>query len=528
MTEWWQEAVVYQVYPRSFRDTNGDGVGDLAGVTEGIDYLQGLGIDAVWLSPFYPSPMDDFGYDVADYTDVDPMFGTLADFDRLLASAHDAGIRVIVDLVPNHTSNQHPWFVESRSSRASPKRDWYVWADGPEPPNNWLSVFGGPAWEWDAGTEQFYLHSFLRSQPDLNWRSPEVEEAMLGVMRFWLDRGVDGFRIDVAHFMMKDPEMRDNPEVDEPPDQTVRFKDLGAYASQQHLYDKGHPDVHGVFRSMRRVLDEYGERFAVGEIHDFDPETWASYYGDGDGLHMPFNFALLYPDWEAAPIRTIVDRFDALCRNGRWPNWVLGNHDEPRLVSRLGGEEQARAAAVMLLTLRGTPTIYYGDELGMPEAAIPADRQVDPWGLQVPGLGRDGCRTPMQWDDSPGAGFTSGEPWLPLGSDWATRNVAAQQGAGDSMLELYRSLLQIRRERPALRVGDYRSLDLDPAVFGYERSHPGERPVVVVIGFDRARVVSIPITGRVVVSTRVERVGEIVDGSASIGAHEALVVEALD
>src|SRR5437879_4455703 len=332
---WWQHAVVYQVYPRSFQDTNGDGVGDIPGVTQRLDYLrETLRVDALWLSPFYPSPMADFGYDVADYTDVDPLFGSLDDFDRLVTEAHRRGLKVIIDWVPNHTSDQHAWFQESRASRDSAKRDWYVWrdpkADG-SPPNNWLSVFGGTAWTLDAGTGQYYLHSFLAQQPDLNWRNPEVRAAMFDSVRFWLERGVDGFRIDVAHMIMKDPGLRDNPPN---PDAAGQMhKSMGDFDSQIHLYDRGHADVHEVYRDLRRMLDSYSAespRMAIGEIHIYDPAEWATYYGANlDELHLPFNFGLLRSTWTAQAIRSSVDTVEATLPDGAWPNYVLDHADPP-------------------------------------------------------------------------------------------------------------------------------------------------------------------------------------------------------
>ncbi len=377
---WWQTGVVYQIYPRSFVDGSGDGVGDLSGVTSRLDHLsETLGLDALWLSPFYPSPMADFGYDVADYTDVDPLFGSLDDFDALVAAAHGRGLRVLVDWVPNHTSDRHPWFVEARSSRSSPKRGWYVFRDpAPSggPPNNWLSVFGGSAWQWDGATSQYYLHSFLAEQPDLDWRCPELRAAMLDVLRFWLDRGVDGFRIDVAHYLMKDPALRDNPP--RPGGGTTFHRSYGEYDSQLHVHDKAHEDVHGVFREIRRLVDGHpgpGERVTIGEIHEPDLARWASYYGEAlDELHMPFDFGLLGAPWTAAAVRGHVDRVEAALPPGAWPSHVLGNHDEPRLASRLG-EAGSRLAAMLLLTLRGTPTLYAGDEIGTPEVAVPAERQ---------------------------------------------------------------------------------------------------------------------------------------------------------
>ena len=394
---WWQTGVVYQIYPRSYKDTSGNGVGDLHGIIEKLDYLgDTLGIDAIWLSPYYPSPMKDFGYDVADYVDVHPLFGTLDDFDELLEKAHQRDIKIIIDFVPNHSSDQHPWFQESRSSRHNPKRDWYVWADPKLPPpspkvgtpearragrgaggvgegtvpNNWLAVFGGSAWEWDQATGQYYLHSFLKEQPDLNWRNPEVKAAMFDVLRFWLERGVDGFRVDVAHFIMKDPEMRDNPPASQ--DGLAFHRPHGDYDSQKHIHDKGHPDVHEVYRDFRALLDEYSTqaaRMSVGEIHIFKWDEWASYYGNpqnGLEFHMPFNFSLLKTPWDAGAIRGAVDELEAALPAWAWPNYVLGNHDEGRIATRYGAD-QARVAAMLLLTLRGTPTIYYGEEIvGVP------------------------------------------------------------------------------------------------------------------------------------------------------------------
>jgi alpha-glucosidase len=523
--EWWQTGVVYQIYPRSFRDSDGDGIGDLLGVLEGLDHLSDtLGVDAVWLSPFYPSPMDDFGYDITDHCDVDPLFGDLEAFDLLLGEVHRRGMHLIVDLVPNHTSDRHPWFLAARSSRDDPRRDWYVWADGGPGgslPNNWQAVFGGPAWEWDEATGQYYLHSFLPSQPDLNWRNPEVEEAMFGVMRFWLDRGVDGFRLDVAHFIMKDPELRSNPPATGP----GWFKDLAEYDLQEHLHDKGHPDVHEVFRRMRRLVDRYSPpRMMVGEIHVGDLHEWSAYYGvAGDELHLPFNFRLLYAAWDAGVFRAHVDDLEAAIPEGAWPNYVLGNHDEPRLATRFG-PERARVAAMLLLTLRGTPTLFQGDELGLAEVEIPPPLARDPWGLRVPGLGRDGCRTPLPWSDGPGAGFTTGTPWLPPGPEAGTHHVAAQAVDPGSTLSLYRALLSLRRGEPSLHRGGYRPLDGPAGCFVYRREAPGERAATVLLNFTgEDREVSVE-AGSIAVSTGMDRIGEAVDGHLRLGPDEGVVV----
>jgi alpha-glucosidase len=505
---WWQRGVIYQIYPRSFKDSNGDGIGDLPGITSKLDYLQWLGVEALWLSPFYPSPMADFGYDVADYTDVDPLFGDLATFDELVAQAHRRGLKIIVDLVPNHTSDQHPWFVESRASRDNPKRDWYIWAD-PKldggPPNNWLSAFGGSAWEWDEATGQYYLHSFLKEQPDLNWRNPAVKAAMFDVARFWLDRGVDGFRIDVIHFLIKDSQLRDNP--------PARIADIfhgREYDTFEHIYDKNRPEVHGIIRDFRHLLDEYEERMAVGEVYLEDIQDWASYYGKQlDELHLPFNFRLIRTPWHAAAVRRSVDELEAVLPPGAWPNYVLGNHDQHRLASRIGAV-QARVAAMLLLTLRGTPTLYYGDEIGMTDVEIPPEREQDPWGKQVPGLelGRDPERTPMQWDAGPNAGFSTVEPWLPVAPDYQQINIEHQLVDPTSILSLYRRLLAYRKATPALQWGSYQAVDGVPEVcYVFVRQADDQRVLVALNFSDQEQRVALPQWGRgkIVLSTHLDR-----------------------
>jgi alpha-glucosidase len=534
---WWQTGVIYQVYPRSFLDTTQNGIGDLSGVIEKLDYLSDtLGVDAIWLSPFYPSPMADFGYDVANYVDVHPLFGDLQTFDELVLQAHRRELHVIIDLVPNHTSDQHPWFRESRRSRRSPKRDWYVWHDAnPDgsPPNNWLSVFGGSAWEWDQTTRQYYLHSFLKEQPDLNWRNPQVKEAMFDVVRFWLERGVDGFRIDVAHFIMKDPDLRDNPSNTSHTAQMHRS--LGAYDSQIHLYDKGHPDVHQVYREFRQLLDEYSHdrpRMSVGEIHIFNWPVWASYYGENlDEIHMPFNFTLLGVKWQARAVRLLVDRLEAVLPPGAWPNYVLGNHDEPRLASHLG-KEAARMAAMLLLTLRGTPTLYYGDEIGMLDVSIPVEKEQDPWGKRVPGLGRDPQRTPMQWTAGPSAGFSTTDAqalWLPLSPEYQATNVAVELNDPGSILNLYRSLLAYRRSHLSLQTGDYQPLDGMPeTVFAYLRRAHGFPGMLVLLNF-AAQAVQVQLpgrwSGRLVLSTYLDCEGEVDLQGLTLRAYEGWLIE---
>jgi alpha-glucosidase len=470
---WWKSAVFYQIYPRSFCDVNGDGVGDLEGIRRHLDHLAWLGVDALWLCPFYRSPMADFGYDVADYCDVDPLFGTLDDFDRLLADAHDRGIRIIVDWVPNHTSDRHPWFLESRSSRASPKRDWYIWRDGsPEGgrPNNWKAAFGGDAWTWDEATGQWYLHLFLPEQPDLNWRNPEVAEAMHGVLRFWLDRGVDGFRIDVVQGLAKDPALPDDP----------------ADAALPHSATNDHPDTHAILRGLRRVVDGYpGDRVLVGEVYLLATERVARYLGEGDELHLAFDFTPLYAPWDAGAWRACLQIIEREVESrGGWPTWTLSNHDNPRHRTRYGSmperngggaaddQARARAAAVLLLALRGTPFLYYGEELGLEDAEVPPHRVVDPGG-------RDPCRAPMPWDGSPHHGWAA-EPWLPWPPQVDAHNVAAERAEPGSVLHLYRRLLAARRASPALRLGSRRLLDAPPGVLAWEREAGGDRRAAVV------------------------------------------------
>lgn len=522
---WWQWGVLYQIYPRSFQDSNGDGVGDLRGILERLPYLRDLGVDALWLSPIFPSPMADFGYDISDYVGVDPLFGTLADLDALVAAAHAHGLKVLLDLVPNHTSNQHPWFIESRASRDNPKRDWYIWrnpaADG-GPPNNWMSEFGGCAWEYDAQTRQYYYHAFLKEQPDLNWRNPSVRAAMFDVMRFWLKRGVDGFRVDVIWHLIKDDQFRDNPpnpdhRTDQPPHRRL---------IPLHTADR--PEVHEVISEMRRVVDEFDARVLIGEIY-LPIERLVAYYGrDLTGTHLPFNFALLEEQWHARRIARLIDEYETALPNGGWPNWVLGNHDRPRVASRIG-PEQTRVAAMMLLTLRGTPTIYYGEEIGMEQTPIPPERVQDPFEKNVPGIGvgRDGCRTPMQWDASPHAGFSAVEPWLPLAADWRRENVANQLADATSLLNLYRRLTALRRSRPALTHGSYRPVGASGDLLAYIRAHEGDRILVALnLGSDPValELKDEAMKGRLLVSSQGDRDGEMVNKRLDLRAHEGAVI----
>jgi alpha-glucosidase len=462
---WWQRGAIYQIYPRSFADSDGDGVGDLRGILAHLDYVEALGVEAIWLSPVYPSPMADFGYDIADYCDVDPLFGTLADLDRLIAECHGRGIRVILDWVPNHTSDRHPWFLASRSSRDDPKRDWYVWRDGkPDgaPPNNWRSAFEkvGPAWTYDEATGQWYLHTFLPEQPELNWESREVEAAMHDVLRFWLDRGVDGFRVDVVHMLAKDPELRDAPP------------------------GRWHGDwetIHDRVRAIRRVVDEYPDRMLVGEVYLDDLERVVSYVATGDQLHLAHNFVFVHLPWSAEAFRRSIEEFESLAGDAAWPAWFLANHDHPRVASRFDedgqGPTRARAVALLLFALRGTPFVYQGEELGLPDAEIPPDRVVDV-------DGRDPERAPIPWrppsEAGPGAGFTTGEPWLPLVA--AAERLCVERQAADpaASLSLVRRLAALRRGSRALQTGAQRFVDAGDDLLVWVRESAEERVLAAV------------------------------------------------
>ena len=526
ITHWWQCGVIYQIYPRSYRDSNADGIGDLRGITEKLEYCAGLGVDALWLSPIYPSPMADFGYDVADYTGVDPMFGTLGEFDALLNETSRRGIKLILDFVPNHTSDQHPWFTAARSSRGDAKRDWYLWHDpAPDggPPNNWLGNFGGSAWEWDAATQQYYYHSFLKEQPDLNWRNPEVVAAMHEVLRFWLRRGVAGFRIDVLWLLVKDDRWRDNPPN---PDYTP---DMPLFHSQLPRYTTDRPENQDVVAGLRAVVDEFDDRVLIGEIY-LPLNRLVAYYGKNlKGVQLPFNFQLLQAPWDARNIADLIDRYESALPAGGWPNWVLGNHDNPRIASKVGAA-QARVAGLILLTLRGTPTMYYGDEIGMCNVPIPADRIHDPLEKNVPGkgLGRDPSRTPMQWDSSPHAGFGDHELWLPVAADSAQVNVAVEHSDPRSIFSLYRRLLQLRKQHEALSVGDYQAIAARGAVLAYVRHSREERLLVVAnLGAEPAEfgLQSMGMRHSVLLSTCWEGAPEIMDTVLSLRPDEGVIIK---
>jgi alpha-glucosidase len=476
---WWQHGVIYQIYPRSYQDSTGTGVGDLAGITSRLDHLQWLGVDCVWLSPIYPSPMEDGGYDVADYTDVDPTFGTLTEVDALIAQAHARDLRVVLDLVPNHTSHRHPWFVESRSARDAARRDWYIWRDpGPDggPPSNWRSVSHeqpGSAWHLDEATGQYYLATFSPVQPDLNWANARVRAAIADVMRFWLDRGVDGFRIDMATFLAKDPEYCNEPLVT--PGEPINY-----VRDARHHFNR--PETLEYLSELRSVVDAYDDRVLVGEMLYESPIEVLVEYARDAGIDLPANFGLITLPFDADAIAEHVDVYDrATSDAGVWPNYCLSNHDMPR-PSRLG-PQGARLAIMVLLTLRGTPFLYYGDEIGMANVEVPPDRADDPWSVSIGGVTRDSVRTPMQWDAGPNAGFCPAdvEPWLPLCADRERVNVAVQRGDPSSSLQLTRRLLELRRRTPALTIGTYQSCTdmAPPGCLAFLRAHDDQRRLVL-------------------------------------------------
>jgi alpha-glucosidase len=497
---WWKRAVIYQIYPRSFADTSADGIGDLAGIQLHLDHLSWLGVDGLWLSPIFPSPMADFGYDVSNYADVDPVFGTLDDFDEMLGSVHRRGLRLLLDWVPNHTSDRHPWFMASRGSRSNPYRDWYIWRDEP---NNWRQAFSdGPAWTLDARTGQYYLHLFLPQQPDLNWNNPAVRAAMHDTLRFWLDRGVDGFRADVVHLIGKDPQLPDDSEA------RSRVSRVAFHTD---------PRTHQWLREIREVLDDYdGQRMMVGEVNLPDPAEVAAHTGP-EQLHLAFNFNLLRAAWDATAFRAAIAGVEAATDGtGAWPTWVLSNHDESRHRTRYGGSEaRARAAAVVLLTLRGTPFMYAGEELGLEDAFVPPERRVDPGG-------RDACRAPIPWNSRPGHGWGGTSPWLPWPPEPETRNAASQRRDLDSIANLYRRLLTRRHDDEVLQLGDLELLDVADDVLAYDRVDRDDRRRVLV-NFADEPVTMDAGTWTVVVATHRDREGRAFDGR--LDASEAVVLE---
>jgi alpha-glucosidase len=476
---WWRDGIIYQIYPRSFCDSNGDGIGDLNGITSRLDYLQDLGIDAIWLSPIHPSPDRDFGYDISNYEDVDPKFGTLVDFDRLVAEAHQRNIRVILDGVFNHTSDQHPWFQQSHASKENPYRNWYIWRPGKDgrKPNNWQSVFGGDGWQFDEKTGEYYFHMFVKEQPDLNWRNPAVPRAILEAIRFWLDRGVDGFRLDVFNEYYKRADLPDNPPK----------IGLRGFDRQYHIYDVSQPEMMPFLADLRSLLDAYPQRYAVGETFLATPEQTAGYMGD-HALHAAFNFEFLERSWSPSGFLRAIQNWEGVLGSDKWPNYVLNNHDNPRTTSRYHMDEtdaQARLAILMLLTLRGTPFLYYGEEIGMRDIKLRRSEILDPVGKKYWPfhMGRDGCRSPMQWDANAFAGFSTAQPWLKVHEDYIARNVAAQQQDETSLLNFYKTVIDFRKSSKVLRRGNWKPLDdLPSKVLGYSRSI-GSESLAILLNF---------------------------------------------
>ncbi len=489
---WWRGAVIYQIYPRSFADSNGDGIGDLRGICSKLDYVAGLGVDAIWISPFFRSPMRDFGYDISDYRQVDPMFGNLEDFDRLVREAHARGLRVLIDQVLSHNSDEHPWFQESRSDRSNDKADWYVWADpraDGTPPNNWLSIFGGSAWQWEPRRCQYYLHNFLVSQPDLNFHQPQVRARMLEEMEFWLKRGVDGFRLDAINFCFHDAALRDNPP--KPPEQRVGrgFAIDNPYAAQRHIYDNTRPENLAFLESVRALMDRYPGTVTLGEISSEDSLATVAEYTAGQRLHMAYSFELLTETFSTRQVRQVVEAAIAADPEAL-PCWAIGNHDVARVASRWANgnphASRARLLNALLFSLPGSVCSYQGEELGLTQVDLPREALQDPYGIAFwPTFkGRDGCRTPMPWSDQEhSAGFSHGRPWLPVPDEHRAQAVERQQSAPGSVLESYRSFLRWRREQPALRLGRIRFLDTPAETLCFLREHEDQR-LLACFNFD--------------------------------------------
>lgn len=489
---WWSDGVVYQIYPRSFMDSNGDGIGDLNGIIRKLDYLNdgtpdSLGVDAVWISPFFKSPMKDFGYDISDYRDIDPIFGTMEDFRRLLAEAHKRGIHVIIDMVLNHTSDKHPWFEESRKGGDNPKSDWYIWHPGikGKRPNNWFSQFElKNAWWYDEGRKEFYLGTFTRNQPELNWRNPGLRKEMFELARYWLDMGVDGFRLDVINWFIKDESFRSNP-------RTFKSVDL-----QKHIYDRNRPETIDICRELRNITDSFDERMMVGEVYTDDAVTAASYYGNGnDALHMTFNFSFLFQPWKAERMRSAAIKWYASLPEGAWPNFTLSNHDNLRHYYRYRSgnwtEARARVAAAFLLTLRGTPFIYYGEEIGMKGGKLGRKDLRDPLSIRTWPLKkfrRDMARTPMQWDTSANSGFSDGSPWLPVDEDYVGTNVSGQSSDAGSLLTFYKNLISLRKRHSVLQTGDISFPEGIPSdILVYIRRMENQK-IIVVLNFTKKKL----------------------------------------
>ncbi len=521
----WGQKIIYQIYPRSFKDSNGDGVGDIQGIIEKLDYLKDLGIDAIWLSPIYPSPMNDFGYDISDYRDIDPIFGDLKTFDELIKRAHEVNIKVLMDFVPNHTSSEHPWFKESRSNKNNPKRDWYIWRppgiDG-GPPNNWVSQFGGSAWELDSTTNEFYLRTFDVSQPDLNWRNPDVVSEMLNTLRFWLDKGVDGFRVDVAYLLFKDALFRDepidpgyNPELNMP------------YDKLSHIYTKGLPETLDMLKTFNDVINEFGDKFMVCEIYTDKDELVKIYKAVNHVGFAPLNFSFISIPWDARKQKDFLDEFDKLLGHNYFPTYVLGNHDQPRIASKLG-DKSARAAGLLQLTLRGTPFIYYGEELGLKNIEVPVEKVRDPMALNMKDLafGRDPERGPMQWNNKEFAGFSSSEPWLPIEKDYTSKNVDSEHTDPASFLNLYKKIIHLRKNLKSLQEGKYISLDFENEnIVGFIRESENERALVLInFSSDEQSVKISDEKWEIILSTYMDVLKKVVDIEILLRPSEGIIL----
>jgi len=520
---WWKRAVFYQIAVQSFQDSDGDGKGDLRGLIGRLDYLSWLGVDALWLTPIYRSPMRDFGYDIADFCSVDPRFGSFKDFDELVAALHARDMRIILDFVPNHTSDEHPWFAESRSSRSNPNRDWYVWADPAEnggPPNNWLSRFGGSAWEWDEATGQYFYHAFLKEQPDLNWRNPAVRAAMADVLRFWLRRGVDGFRVDACAVLAEDELLRDdppNPEYDEsvPPPQRL-----------QRIFTDDRRETMRYLEHLRAVVNEFDNRVLCGEVQGKTDRIGHFYGKERPRLHLPLNYALLDSAWDALSLQGHIDAYLNAIPEDAWPVWVIGGHDKKRIASKIG-QPQSRNLAMLMLTLRGTPFFFAGDELGMEQVPIPRERIDDPFEKLIPGYGlnRDPERTPMRWDSTSNGGFTNGDPWLPMGPDVASRNVETFKNDERSLLALYRRLIELRRRETALVTGKQVPLRSLNDVLAFKRSGSGGELMIALNTVHQPRRFGLPRSGKVLLSTYLDQDGTPVSGSLLLRADEGVIAK---
>jgi len=514
----WGKRVIYQIYPRSFKDSNGDGIGDLNGIAEKLDYLKDLGVDAIWLSPIYRSPMRDFGYDISDYYNIDPIFGSLSDFDSLIKKAHGKGMKVLMDFVPNHTSFEHPWFKESRSSKNNPKRDWYIWKSPKKngaAPNNWLSQFGGAAWELDKKTGEYYLHTFDVSQPDLNWRNSQVVEEILNVLRFWMRKGVDGFRVDVAYYLFKDPFFRDEPHN---PTHTEHHI---------HIYTIALPETLNMLKTLNSVINEFDDRFMVCEIYTFLHEIVNLYKIVDHQSFVPFNFSFISLPWNAQEQKKFIDEFDELVGHDYFPTYVLGNHDQPRIVTKLG-EDAARTAALLQLTLRGIPFIYYGEELGMRNVKVPEKKAKDPMAVNMKGFnfGRDPERTPMQWNASRFGGFSSVEPWLPLEKKFKERNVASEEEDKKSFLNLYKSVINLRKTRKSLAGGRLVPLDFkNPNVLGFLRQKADEKTLVLANFSEEKQIVELPKgSWKTILSTKLDVENRKEKGQVKLRPSEGIVL----